>query len=130
MIGTIGSAGSRASRSVNAASRPADGKTPSVQIATSPVAERSRVREFRKRLGALGVPLKPLDFPVVAFELDPPTRMRRVHEAALKENVFLPLIHYAGSGPNGFFRIVWNAAHTDNDLERLIEVLGRALESA
>ncbi len=88
------------------------------------------VREFRNRLGAIGVPLKPLDFPVVAFELDPPERMRRVHEAALNEAIFLPLIHYAGGGRNGFFRIVWNAAHTRGDLELLVEVLRRALESA
>ena len=88
------------------------------------------VRKFRNRLGAIGVPLKPLEFPVVAFELDPPERMRRVHEAALNEAVFLPLIHYAGGGRNGFFRIVWNAAHTRGDLELLVEVLRRALESA
>ncbi len=93
-------------------------------------AYRGSLREFRNRLGAIGVPLKPLDFPVVAFELDPPERMRRVHEAALNEAVFLPLIHYAGGGRNGFFRIVWNAAHTRADLERLVDVLRRALESA
>ena len=90
---------------------------------------RSRsLRAFRERLRAQGVPLKPLEFPVVAFELDPPQRMRRVHEAALREGVFLPLIHYAGAGAHGMFRIVWNAAHTAEDLERLARVLGRALE--
>ncbi len=91
---------------------------------------RKAVHEFRIRLRAIGVPLGPLEFPVVAFELDPPQRMRRVHEAALNEGVFLPLIHYAGRGEHGFFRIVWNAAHTQDDLERLVAVLGRALESA
>jgi 7-keto-8-aminopelargonate synthetase-like enzyme len=91
-------------------------------------AYRASVRRFRERLGSLGLPLKPLEFPVVAFEMQGPGRMRRVHEFARGEGVFLPLIRYAGGGPNGFFRIVWNAAHTAEDLDRLESALRRALE--
>ena len=93
-------------------------------------AYRGSTRAFRARLGALGVPLKPLEFPVCAFEQGSPSRMRRVHEIALRERVFLPLIRYPGHGPNAFFRIVWNAAHTPEDLERLARALQRGLESA
>ena len=91
---------------------------------------RSLVSAFRSRLALLRVPMKDMEFPVCAFELAPAARMRQVHEACLREGVFLPLIRYAGAGPDGFFRIVWNAAHTPADLERLVVVLGRALESA
>ncbi|HTF87162.1 MAG TPA: pyridoxal phosphate-dependent aminotransferase family protein [Planctomycetota bacterium] len=88
------------------------------------------VRRFRERMGQLGLSIGSLEFPVFAFELDPPERMRRVHEFALREGLFLPLIRYAGGGAHGFFRIVWNAAHTEADLNRLSDVLRRALESA
>ncbi|MEO6708868.1 MAG: aminotransferase class I/II-fold pyridoxal phosphate-dependent enzyme, partial [Planctomycetota bacterium] len=88
------------------------------------------LRRFRERMGQLGLALSALEFPVFAFELEPPERMRRVHEFALREGLFLPLIRYAGGGAHGFFRIVWNAAHTEADLDRLSDVLQRALESA
>jgi 8-amino-7-oxononanoate synthase len=84
---------------------------------------------FRARLGQVGVPLKHLLFPVCAFELEP-GRMQRLHEFAKARGVFLPLIHYAGGGAHGFFRIVWNAAHTTADLEQLAGVLGEGLQSA
>ncbi len=93
-------------------------------------AHRILVRAFRARLASLGVPMRPLEFPVCAFELEPHERMRRVHEFALREGVFLPLIRYSGGGLHGFFRIVWNAAHTAQDLDRLENVLRLALESA
>jgi hypothetical protein len=56
--------------------------------------------------------------------------MQRLHEFAKARGVFLPLIHYAGGGAHGFFRIVWNAAHTTADLEQLAGVLGEGLQSA
>jgi 8-amino-7-oxononanoate synthase len=85
---------------------------------------------FRRRMSDLGVALRPLEFPVVAFELESADRMARVHARALDQGVFVPYIRYAGAGEHGSFRIVWNAAHTEDDLERLAGALARALETA
>lgn len=84
------------------------------------------VERFRAGLRGIGVPLKPLCFPVCAFELEP-ARMLRVHEFAREQGLFLPLIRYSGGGEHGFFRIVWNAAHEQRDLEELLRVLEAAL---
>lgn len=84
------------------------------------------VQRFRAGLRDIGVPLQPLEFPVCAFDLEP-ARMRRVHEFAREHGVFLPLIRYAGGAEQGFFRIVWNAAHDERDLEQLLGTLAAAL---
>ena len=91
--------------------------------------QRASTRAFRDRLASIGVPLRPLAFPVAAFELESAARMQRVHEFALAEGVYLPFVRYAGAGVNGAFRIVWNAGHTEADLERLTGVLRRALDA-
>ena len=91
-------------------------------------AYQNALREFRRQLRALSLPMHALEFPVVAFELDPPERMTRLRDFALDRGVYLPLIHYSGGGPNGFFRIVWNAAHTAQDLERLTDAIRGGLQ--
>lgn len=80
------------------------------------------LRRFRAGLRARGFSLSPLEFPVFALRLSDEARTRALHERGLAQGVFLPFVGYPGQSGR-LLRIVWNAAHTNADLERLLDVL-------
>jgi 7-keto-8-aminopelargonate synthetase-like enzyme len=82
------------------------------------------LREGFARL-RLRVPAEPL--PVFAFALEDAASMERLHAGLRDEGLFAPYVKYLGSPQAGHFRIVVNAAHESEDLQRLLAGLARGL---
>lgn len=80
------------------------------------------LRRFRAGLRARGFSLPELEFPVFALRLGDEATTRALHQRGLARGVFLPFVDYPGQSGK-LLRIVWNAAHTESDLERLLDVL-------
>ncbi len=90
---------------------------------------RSNIARLRGRLSELGLPIiadGPL-IPIFAFVLDGPERMDRVHRSLLSDGILAPYIKYPNGPAEAFFRVVVNAAHTNEQIDRLADAFARRL---
>lgn len=88
---------------------------------------RANVAVLRAGLAHLGLGASGEDLPVFAFALDSAERMERVHLGLRDDGILAPYVRYPGGPPQGNFRLVVSAAHTLDDIERLVEALARRL---
>jgi 7-keto-8-aminopelargonate synthetase-like enzyme len=89
-----------------------------------------RVRGFRARLARLGLCAVEPALPVVAVALPSREGMQGLYDALYAQGLLAPFIRYHGGPPEGFFRIVVNAAHTPEDLDALASAIERHLAPA
>jgi len=92
---------------------------------------RSNVARLRAAFGTIGLPLRADHggalIPIFAFVLDSPERMDRVHRSMLDEGILAPYIKYPNGPAEMFFRVVVNAAHTTEQIDRLADAFARRL---
>lgn len=91
---------------------------------------RRNCARVRDGFQALGLPTPREDLPVFAFALHEADAMVALHEQLRRAGLFAPYVRYLGSPPSGNFRIVVNAEHSDDDLERLLHELANGLRNA
>lgn len=82
---------------------------------------------LRAGLERVRLPVPRDDLPVFAFAVQPAERMHALHEQLLADGILAPLVRYPGSAPQGQFRIAVSAAHSIDDIERLVDALARGL---
>lgn len=90
-------------------------------------AMRANAARLRKGFQGLGLPTGHAELPVFAFSLDRRERMERLHEQLLARGLLAPLIVYGDGPASGNFRIVVTAAHTPDEIDRLLAALGEGL---
>jgi len=101
-----------------------------LELARGAEAERARLRALGARLErvlrAHEVALGPEPLPVFAFTLEPHAAARAAADFE-SAGLLVPWVEYPGGPAPGYFRLVLNAAHTDEDVERVCAVLARVL---
>ncbi|MBX3367877.1 MAG: aminotransferase class I/II-fold pyridoxal phosphate-dependent enzyme [Phycisphaeraceae bacterium] len=92
---------------------------------------RSNTARLRGAFEAIGLPLRAdhgsAQIPIFAFVLDTHERMESVHRSMLDEGILAPFIRYPNGPADMFFRIVVNAAHTTDQIDRLADAFARRL---
>lgn len=86
---------------------------------------RANIALMRSGLERLGMPTPREELPVFAFQRGDAQAMKSLEALLRDAGVLAPYIRYPGGPPEGFFRIVVNAAHSLGQIERLIELLER-----
>ncbi len=90
---------------------------------------RANVARLRERLLAMGLPIRADGpaIPIFAFLLDTPERMESVHRSMLDDGILAPYIKYPNGPAEMFFRVVVNASHTTEQIDRLADAFARRL---
>ena len=87
---------------------------------------RRNIGAMRAVLGSSGIALPPENIPIFTFTLEV-DRMQRVHEGLYEDGILAPLIEYPGGPSPRYFRVVVNASHTLEDIERFGSALANRL---
>ena len=83
-------------------------------------------RYLKTRLREIGIDVPQSEFPMTAFSLATPEKMKQVHEYLLEKGIFIQLSHYVGAGKGGVLRIVVFSTHTKEQIDLLIQSLSEA----
>jgi 8-amino-7-oxononanoate synthase len=81
----------------------------------------------REGLSRMGLPVPEAGVPIFTFALPTVERMRMVYDRMLAAGVLTPLIDYPGGPTPLYFRIVVNACHSVEQIERLLSTLREAM---
>jgi 7-keto-8-aminopelargonate synthetase-like enzyme len=87
----------------------------------------ANARRLKAGIRGLGFDVEPTDVPIAAFALDTAQRMRSVHRALMERGIAIQYTHYPGAGADGVLRMVVFSTHTEEQIDRLIEELGRVV---
>ena len=79
----------------------------------------------KRTLRAAGLPLADTPGPIVRLVPRGSGEAARLQRALLGAGIYPPFIRYPGGPPSGYFRFVISSEHTREQLDRLVEVLGR-----
>ena len=90
---------------------------------------RTNILLMRQSLFFLGLPLPPDGVPIFTFAVSPIERMESIHATLIEQGLFAPLIEYPGGPADRYFRVVVNAMHTAQQIDRLARDLSRALDA-
>lgn len=91
------------------------------------LAENTRLA--RAGFEAIGIALHPDPVPIMTFTLEPREFQERAHESLLRDGILAPLIEYPGGPAERYFRVTVNAAHTPEQIQRLIAAFAGQLRS-
>jgi len=86
-------------------------------------------RMARSGLEGLGITLNSDPVPIMTFTLEPREFQERVHLALLRDGILAPLIEYPGGPAERFFRVTVNAAHTPEQILRLVAAVAGQLRA-
>lgn len=81
----------------------------------------------REGLSRMGLPVPEAGVPIFTFAMATVDQMRVVYERMLAAGVLTPLIDYPGGPTQLYFRIVVNACHSVEQIERLLSTLREAM---
>jgi 8-amino-7-oxononanoate synthase len=87
----------------------------------------TNARQLKQGIRGLGFDVEATNVPIAAFALDGAAEMQRVHHGLMERGIAIQYTHYPGAGPDGVLRIVVFSTHTEEQIGRLIEELGRVL---
>ena len=83
----------------------------------------ARMRAVRDRLSALGLPMADSMAPMVSVNHHDETKNRRLYGILVDAGIYPSFINYPGCPPGGHFRFAISSAHTDAEVELLIQSL-------
>lgn len=86
---------------------------------------RGHCLRIQRALGELGLvdPSRSPEVPIFAFVLEPAGRMDELRDRLLEAGIDVPVIAYPGGPAERFVRLTVSAAHTDEQVGTLIEVM-------
>ncbi len=82
-------------------------------------------RLLKKGIRSLGFEVEDSDVPIAAFRFGNSESMKQVHQELLGRGIAIQHTHYAGVGAEGVLRAVVFSTHTAEQIQRLIDELGR-----
>jgi len=88
---------------------------------------RANVRRAKAGLRKLGLAADDTPVPVIAWTLGSAAEMKRVQRALLDRGIAVACLKYAGAPAGGVLRVTIFSTHTPDDIDRLIDELGRIL---
>ena len=88
---------------------------------------RSNVARVKEGLDKLGLPAGDTPIPIVPIVLHSGAAMEQLSDKLRTEGILAPYINYPGSPEGGLIRLAVTAAHTEPQLEHLLESLARLL---
>ncbi|MCE7974194.1 MAG: pyridoxal phosphate-dependent aminotransferase family protein [Leptolyngbya sp. PLA1] len=80
---------------------------------------------MREGLARLGIATHEEPIPIFTFTFETHQRMEEVHRRLLAEGLYAPYIEYPGGPTPRFFRVTVTAAHTREEIERLLSGFAR-----
>ncbi|MFQ3588658.1 MAG: pyridoxal phosphate-dependent aminotransferase family protein [Fimbriimonadaceae bacterium] len=83
---------------------------------------------FKQVLREMGVDQVDLPMPIAALTLGDPERNRSLSDTLLEWGIYPPFIDYPGSLPGGQFRFAIASAHSDMEIDALVEALRDGLD--
>jgi 7-keto-8-aminopelargonate synthetase-like enzyme len=87
----------------------------------------ANARQLKQGIQGLGFEVEATDVPIVAIALNGAEEMQRVHRELMARGIAIQYTHYRGADAEGVLRIVVFSAHTEAQIARLIEELGRVV---
>ncbi len=89
----------------------------------------ARTASVRKRLNALGFSTGSSPAPIISVTHGDATKNDRLRAILLERGFYIPLIRdYPGTPPGGHFRLTLSSAHTDEDVERLLDAMAQSCD--
>lgn len=87
-------------------------------------------RQLKKGLSSLGIQCRADEIPIVSFTLGNSHNMESIQSSMLKEGIYIQYTHYKGAGSEGVLRMVVSSSHTKEEINRLLNSLGKAIEDS
>ncbi len=88
---------------------------------------RRNVRTLKAGLRKLGVETDESPVPIAAWSSGTEKKMKKVQRELLRRGIAVAYLKYVGAPPAGVLRLTIFSAHTDGQIRRLLEELGRLL---
>jgi 8-amino-7-oxononanoate synthase len=85
---------------------------------------RARMLRVRERVRTLGFRVPSSPAPILSITHYDAGKNLRLRSLLLERGVYPPFIHYPGSPPGGHFRFTISSAHTDEDVQLLLDTIG------
>ncbi len=85
----------------------------------------ANARILKKGIERLGFDVEDSDVPIAAFQLGNSNSMKQVHRELMERGIAIQHAQYAGVGAEGVLRAVVFSTHTREQIDRLIDELGR-----
>ena len=82
-------------------------------------------KTLKAGLSRLGIPTEDTVVPVAAWATKTSQEMDRVHQGLMQKGIAIQRTHYVGSGAEGALRVVVFSTHTAEQINRLLEELGK-----
>jgi len=83
----------------------------------------ARMRAVRARVHGLGFPQGASEAPILSITHGDGRRNRRLRSLLLAAGIYPPFINYPGCPPGGHFRFTFSSAHTDAEVETLLQAI-------
>jgi len=87
----------------------------------------NNARALKDGLRRLGLEVDRTEVPIAAFSLESAETMHQVHSRLFERDIAIQYSHYPGAGADGVLRAVVFSTHTTDQIERLIDELGRLI---
>jgi 8-amino-7-oxononanoate synthase len=88
---------------------------------------RQNVRKLKEGLRKLGITTEETPVPIAAWSSGSETGMKRIQRELLRRNIAVAYLKYVGAPPAGVLRLTIFSTHTDAQIRRLLDELGRLL---
>ena len=86
---------------------------------------RDNVATLKKGMKKLGLPADETPVPIVAWSLRSEGAMRRLQQELMRRGIAIAYLKYAGAPRSGVLRVTVFSTHTQGQIRRLLEELGR-----
>ncbi len=87
----------------------------------------NNAKKLKTGLRKLGIEVDDSNVPVAAWSLKTKSEMQRITDELIKKNYLIQFINYVGAGDNGVLRIVVFETHTEEQIDGLLDQLGKIL---
>jgi 8-amino-7-oxononanoate synthase len=84
-------------------------------------------RYLKQKINEMGIETSIDHLPIATIRLQSTEKMQNVQKALMESGIYIQYANYVGAGSNGVLRIVVNAFHTKEQIDFMLENLGRHL---
>jgi 8-amino-7-oxononanoate synthase len=89
---------------------------------------RSRMLRVRERLRAMGLRVPSSPAPILSITHHDTAKNLRLRSLLFERGIYPPFIHYPGSPPGGHFRFAVSSAHTEEEVNLLLDTIGMSCD--
>lgn len=92
---------------------------------------RRRLREnakyLKKKIRETGIQVDDNDLPIVTFSYASAEKMQEIQKKLMEKGIYIQFVKYVGSGADGVLRMVVSSAHSRDEIDFLVNTLGKLL---